>query len=161
VQGGIDAFNARASQAGRRLSLAEVLRRRDQTHARLLAFIRGQAEAAIERYLGAFEAGTLPEAQCGKRVQALGAKVADLQAREVELQQALAASATQEPPTPADLAELASQLRQVIEHAPSRPRRPSRSNSSTRSTSPAATTSGRSSASPPARNLLLGTGEGS
>jgi site-specific DNA recombinase len=77
-----------------------------------------QAEAAIERYLGAFEAGTLPEAQCGKRVQALGAKVADLQAREVELQQALAASATQELPTPADLAQLASQLRQVIEHAP-------------------------------------------
>ena len=37
-----------------------------------------QAEAAIERYLGAFEAGTLPEAQCGKRVQALGAKLADL-----------------------------------------------------------------------------------
>jgi DNA-binding transcriptional MerR regulator len=161
VQGGIDAFNARASQAGRRLSLAEALRRRDQTHARLLAFIRGQAEAAIERYLGAFEAGTLPEAQCGKRVQALGAKVADLQAREVELQQALAASATQELPAPADLAELASQLRQVIEHAPSRPRRASRSNSSMRSTSPAATTSGRSSASPPARNLLLGTGEGS
>jgi site-specific DNA recombinase len=77
-----------------------------------------QAEAAIERYLGAFEAGTLPEAQCGKRVQALGAKLADLQARELELQQALAASATQEPPTPADLDELASQLRQVIEHAP-------------------------------------------
>jgi site-specific DNA recombinase len=77
-----------------------------------------QAEAAIERYLGAFEAGTLPEAQCGKRVQALGAKVAELQAREVELQQALAASAIQELPTPADLAELASQLRQVVEHAP-------------------------------------------
>jgi site-specific DNA recombinase len=77
-----------------------------------------QAEAAIERYLGAFEAGTLPEAQCGKRVQALGAKLADLQARELELQQALAVSATQEPPTPADLAALASQLRQVVEHAP-------------------------------------------
>jgi hypothetical protein len=53
-----------------------------------------QAEAAIERYLGAFEAGTLPEAQCGKRLQALGAKLADLQAHELELQQALAASAT-------------------------------------------------------------------
>jgi hypothetical protein len=39
-------------------------------------------------------------------------------ARELELQQALSASATQELPTPAELAELASQLRQVIEHAP-------------------------------------------
>jgi site-specific DNA recombinase len=77
-----------------------------------------QAEAAIERYLGAFEAGTLPEAQCGKRVQALGAKIVELQARELELQQALAASATQELPTPADLVELAGQVRQAIEHAP-------------------------------------------
>jgi len=77
-----------------------------------------QTEAAIERYLGAFEAGTLPEAQCGKRVQALGAKIAELQARELELQQALAASAVEALPTPADLAELASQIRQVVEHAP-------------------------------------------
>jgi uncharacterized protein (TIGR03083 family) len=42
AQGGIDAFNARATEAGRRLSLAEVLRRRDETHARLLDFIRSQ-----------------------------------------------------------------------------------------------------------------------
>jgi hypothetical protein len=42
AQGGIDAFNARAAEAGRRLSLAEVLRRRDETHARLLEFIRSQ-----------------------------------------------------------------------------------------------------------------------
>jgi hypothetical protein len=86
-----------------------------------LAAIRSeidQAEAAIKRYLGTFEAGTLPEAQCGKRVQALGAKLAELRARELELQQALAASAAQEPPTPADLDELASQLRQAVEHAP-------------------------------------------
>jgi hypothetical protein len=44
--------------------------------------------------------------------------LADLQARELELQQALSATATQEPPTTTDLEELASQLRQVIEHAP-------------------------------------------
>lgn len=31
AQGGIDAFNARATEAGRRLSLAEVLRRREET----------------------------------------------------------------------------------------------------------------------------------
>jgi Mycothiol maleylpyruvate isomerase N-terminal domain len=42
AQGGIDAFNARATEAGRRRSLAEVLRRRDETHARLLEFIRSQ-----------------------------------------------------------------------------------------------------------------------
>jgi hypothetical protein len=42
AQGGIDALNARATEDGRRLSLAEVLRRRDETHARLVDFIRGQ-----------------------------------------------------------------------------------------------------------------------
>jgi hypothetical protein len=42
VQGGIDAFNARATEDGRRLSLAEVLRRRDETHARLLDFLQSQ-----------------------------------------------------------------------------------------------------------------------
>jgi hypothetical protein len=42
AQGGIDAFNARATRAGRRRSLAEVLRRRDQTHARLVEFVRSQ-----------------------------------------------------------------------------------------------------------------------
>jgi hypothetical protein len=47
AQGGIDAFNARATQDGRRLSLAEVLRRRDQTHARLVDFIRGQPEGTF------------------------------------------------------------------------------------------------------------------
>jgi hypothetical protein len=47
AQGGIDAFNARATEAGRRLSLAEVLRRRDETHARLVEFIRRQPEGTF------------------------------------------------------------------------------------------------------------------
>jgi Mycothiol maleylpyruvate isomerase N-terminal domain len=47
AQGGIDTFNARATEAGRRLSLAEVLRRRDETHARLLEFIRSQPEGTF------------------------------------------------------------------------------------------------------------------
>jgi uncharacterized protein (TIGR03083 family) len=47
AQGGIDAFNARATEEGRRLSLAEVLRWRDEVHARLLDFIRGQPEGAF------------------------------------------------------------------------------------------------------------------
>jgi len=47
AQGGIAAFNARATEDGRRQSLAEVLRRRDDTHARLLDFIRGQPEGTF------------------------------------------------------------------------------------------------------------------
>jgi hypothetical protein len=41
-QGGIDAFNARSTEAGRRRSLDEVLRRHAETHARLVEFIRKQ-----------------------------------------------------------------------------------------------------------------------
>jgi len=37
-----------------------------------------KAEDSIERYLAAFEAGTLPEAQCGERVHKLGEKVGEL-----------------------------------------------------------------------------------
>ncbi len=44
-----------------------------------------KAEDAIERYLLAFEAGTMPERQCGERVQALGAKAAELRSRQSEL----------------------------------------------------------------------------
>jgi len=44
-----------------------------------------KAEDAIERYLSAFEAGTLSEAQCGKRLEGLAAKVRDLRARREEL----------------------------------------------------------------------------
>jgi hypothetical protein len=47
AQGGIDAFNARATEDGRRLSLAEVLRRRDEIHARLVDFIRSQPEGTF------------------------------------------------------------------------------------------------------------------
>jgi hypothetical protein len=46
-QGGIDAFNARATEDGRRRSLAEVMRRRDETHARLVDFIRAQREGTF------------------------------------------------------------------------------------------------------------------
>ena len=41
-QGGIDAFNARSTEAGRRRPLDEVLRRQAETHARLVEFIRAQ-----------------------------------------------------------------------------------------------------------------------
>lgn len=39
--GGIDAFNARMTEQRKDLSLAEVLRQRDEVHGRLIAFIQG------------------------------------------------------------------------------------------------------------------------
>ncbi len=77
----------------------------------------GKAEAAIERYLDAFEAGTLPETQCGKRLETLAAKIADLRARQDELRELLA-NAQVRPPTPADLAALTQQLRATIQAGP-------------------------------------------
>jgi hypothetical protein len=48
THGGINAFNARMTERNRDLALAEVLRRRDDSHRRLLAFIE-----------------LVPEAECG------------------------------------------------------------------------------------------------
>lgn len=40
-----------------------------------------KCEAAVERYLLAFENGTMPEARCAERVNALGDRAAELRAR--------------------------------------------------------------------------------
>ena len=47
--GGIDAFNARMTQQKRDLSLAEVLRQRDDTHRRLIDFIQSVPEDQLLR----------------------------------------------------------------------------------------------------------------
>src|SRR6266571_4111318 len=54
-----------------------------------LSVVNGElakTEAAIERYLLAFEAGSLPEAVCGERVRNLGTKAGELRARRIELE---------------------------------------------------------------------------
>ena len=45
THGGINAFNAQMTQRNRELPLAEVLRRRDGTHRRLLEFVEGVPES--------------------------------------------------------------------------------------------------------------------
>ena len=45
THGGINAFNAQMTQRSRDLALADVLRRRDDAHRRLLAFIEGVPES--------------------------------------------------------------------------------------------------------------------
>jgi hypothetical protein len=44
THGGINAFNAQTTARNRDVPLAEVLRRRDETHGRLLEFIQGAPE---------------------------------------------------------------------------------------------------------------------
>jgi site-specific DNA recombinase len=80
---------------------------RDQ-HEQELAFTdteSAKAAEAIERYLGAFEAGTLTEAQCGTRLSKLGTKVSDLRSRREELMTAMD-QASAEVPTDAELTAL-------------------------------------------------------
>jgi site-specific DNA recombinase len=67
-----------------------------------------KTDQAIERYLLAFEAGTLPDTQCGPRIRDLGAKLVDLQDRRTQLQELL------DSPQPA--APTAEQLAQARQH---------------------------------------------
>jgi site-specific DNA recombinase len=74
-----------------------------------------KTEQAIERYLLAFEAGTLPEVQCGNRVRDLGAKLVDLQDRRNELHELLT-TATPTTPNDEQLAEARKHIRDAIDH---------------------------------------------
>ncbi len=71
-----------------------------------------KTEEAVERYLLAFEAGTLPEAQCGERVRTLTAKAADLRVRREELVVLLDESRLQAP-TEQELADARAEIRKV------------------------------------------------
>ncbi len=91
----------------------------DQHQAELAAATTeiSRAEAAIERYLDAFEAGSLPEDQCGQRVQRLGGKIAELRVRHDELHMAVA-DVNLRPPSRQELADLAEQVRVAVQTGP-------------------------------------------
>jgi site-specific DNA recombinase len=74
-----------------------------------------KVEASIERYLRAFEDGTMPETQCGQRVRELSTEAADLRARRDELAEAVE-SAEQVPPSPEVLAEVRRRIGEAIEN---------------------------------------------
>ena len=72
-----------------------------------------KTEQAIERYLLAFEAGTLPDTQCGPRVRDLGTKLVDLQDRRTELAELLD-SPQPAAPTAEQLADARQHIRDAI-----------------------------------------------
>jgi len=74
--------------AAARAELADQRPLHEEELAHVEADIR-RTEEAIERYLGAFENGTMPEAHCGERVRGLGAKVSALRLRRDELRAAI------------------------------------------------------------------------
>jgi len=101
---------AKAVAAARRRARAE-----RSNHEQELAVVDAgitKAEDAIERYLSAFEAGTLSEAQCGKRLESLAAKVRDLRERREEL-----VVAVQQASATAPDAEEIAEMRRHIEKA--------------------------------------------
>jgi site-specific DNA recombinase len=85
---------------------------RDQVEAELAAVRREitATEQAIDRYLLAFEKGTMPEKQCGPRIEALAAKTVELRDREADLTEQLTQPAPVAP-TP----DLLSQTQQHIQ----------------------------------------------
>ena len=109
-----DLFDRAArSAAGRSVAL------REQQEGELAAVNaeRLKTEGAIERYLVAFESGSLPEDQCGTRVRALGIRAAELLDRQAELKAVLDGMAA-EPPTADEVAALREDIARAIEEGP-------------------------------------------
>ncbi len=72
-----------------------------------------KTEAAIERYILAFEAGTISDAMFGPRVRDLGEQARTLKARRDQLEEA-ADLAAMDPPAQADIDALRTELAQIV-----------------------------------------------
>ena len=81
-----------------------------------------QTEQAIERYLLAFEAGSLPEAPCGERVRTLGAKIAELRDRRAKLAGAID-GADLRPPTQQQITNTRQHVLAAIDNGTDRDRK--------------------------------------
>jgi site-specific DNA recombinase len=96
---------------------AELLHEQHQAELATVTEQIRKAEATIERYLDAFEAGTMSDETCGQRVEKQGARIAELRVREAELRQAVDAVNIQAP-TRQELADLAEQVRVAVSEGP-------------------------------------------
>ena len=76
-----------------------------------------RTEEPIQRYLLAFEAGTLADTDLGPRVQALTVRTAELQHRQAELTAAIDQLAAQ-PPSQAILAHLRERIHEAVTQGP-------------------------------------------
>jgi site-specific DNA recombinase len=73
-----------------------------------------KAEAAVDRYLAAFESGDLPQEACGQRVRKLNVRLADLRNRQQDLTEQLAAENTTAP-SAAQLKQLRKKIRDALD----------------------------------------------
>jgi site-specific DNA recombinase len=105
----------RAISAAR--SQTATLRKQHEEELRAVDGEIGKAEAAIDRYLDAFEAGTLREQHCGRRIEALTARLIELKTRQDELRDLL--NSEHDPtPDPQELAALLERVRAAVRHGP-------------------------------------------
>jgi site-specific DNA recombinase len=87
--------------------------RQRQQERRSLELELAKTEGAIDRYLRAFEAGSLPEEACGSRVKALSEQVASLRRRRDEMDDEPDVALTA--PSAAELAELGARVRHAVD----------------------------------------------
>ena len=93
-----------------------------------------KTEAAVKRYLAAFESGSLPEDQCATRVRRHGGRLIELRDRHSDLNEQLSHD-TVTVPTPGYLAQVRDHVRTVLKDGTEAGRKAALLNSSTRSTS--------------------------
>ncbi len=108
--------------AGDAAARQQAARERQQGELAVVESELAKAEQAVERYLLAFEVGSLPEAQCGERVRTLGAKIAELRDRRTELAEALEGGDLR-PPTAQQIANTRQQVLGAIDNGTDRQRK--------------------------------------
>ena len=88
---------------------------RERTEAELATVVAelAKVESAIERYLSAFENGSLREAMCGKRIRELAARAGDLRGRLAELNDLIQGGEPQAP-TSVELGEIRERVEQAL-----------------------------------------------
>lgn len=111
-----------------------------------------KADDSVQRYLLAFENGTLPEAMCGERMRALADRLGELRARQAELEAAVDESPADDPWANFDVSAVQAEVgRTSPERTPSRCVRRCCGCTSRRGGSRASTRSTRSSGCPRTR----------
>ena len=73
-----------------------------------------KADESVQRYLLAFENGTLPEAMCGERMRALADRLGELRARQAELEAAVDESPADDPWANFDVSAVQAEVGRIV-----------------------------------------------
>jgi site-specific DNA recombinase len=73
-----------------------------------------KADESVQRYLLAFENGTLPEAMCGERMRALADRLGELRARQADLEAAMDESSADDPWANFDVSTVQAEVGRIV-----------------------------------------------